>query len=424
MNVVFLSPTGQSGGAEAALVELLAGLRESHPSWSLDVIVASDGPLVSGVRALGVPVQVLPFPPSLARLGDWSVGRGLLARATFLVRCAGIAWPAARYLRRLRRLLRDRAPVVIHTNGFKMHVLGAWAKPRDSRVLWHLHDYIARRALTAKLLRCSAHRCAAAVANSRSVADDMRTVCGSALPVHPVWNAVDLNRFSPRGQKLDLDAMSGLAADDVIRVGLVATFARWKGHHTFLRALATLPPSLRVRGYIIGGPVYETAGSQVTLEELRQEAMALGLENRIGFTGMVPDSSAAMRALDVVVHASTDPEPFGLVIAEAMACGKAVITSGAGGARELADPDVNALVHAPGDATDLARAIETLASNASLRGRIGQAGRATAERSFTRRRLASELTPIYEELCGPPKGGPYVRSAGGPSSEGGTSARH
>jgi glycosyltransferase involved in cell wall biosynthesis len=410
MGIVFLSPTGQSGGAEAALIELLAGLRESHPSWSLDVIVASDGPLVGGVRALGVPVQVLPFPPSVARLGDWSVGTGLLARATFLVRCAGIAWPAARYLRRLRSLLRDRGPAVIHTNGFKMHVLGAWAKPRDSKVLWHLHDYIARRALTAKLLRYSAHRCAAAIANSRSVADDMRTVCGSALPVHPVWNAVDLNRFSPRGPQLDLDAMSGLpSATDVIRVGLIATFARWKGHPTFLRALAMLPPSLRVRGYVIGGPVYETAGSQVTLEELRQEAISLGLATRVGFTGMVPDSSAAMRALDVVVHASTDPEPFGLVIAEAMACGKPVITSGAGGARELAEPGVNALVHTPGDAADLARAIETLTSNASLRARIGEAGRATAERSFTRRRLASELTPIYEGLAGPPRGGPSVR---------------
>ena len=57
VSIVFLSPTGQTGGAEAALHELLAGLRESHPSWSLRLIVASDGPLVARVEALGVPVR-------------------------------------------------------------------------------------------------------------------------------------------------------------------------------------------------------------------------------------------------------------------------------------------------------------------------------------------------------------------------------
>jgi glycosyltransferase involved in cell wall biosynthesis len=205
--------------------------------------------------------------------------------------------------------------------------------------------------MTARLLRLIAPRCSAAVANSRSVAEDMRTVCGPQFDVHPVWNAVDLNRFTPDGPRADLDALAGLQrSDGVIRVGLVATFARWKGHRTFIDALALLPRSLGIRGYVIGGPMYETTGSQVTLEELRQTAASLGLDDRVGFTGVVADSSAAMRALDIVVHASTDPEPFGLVIAEAMACAKPVITSGAGGAQELTEPGVNALHHTPGDA--------------------------------------------------------------------------
>jgi glycosyltransferase involved in cell wall biosynthesis len=399
VSIVFLSPTGQSGGAEAALVEILAGLRESHPSWSLDLIVASDGPLVGGARALGIPVEVVPFPPSLAQLGDWNVGRGFWSRAAFIARCAGTAWPAVRYLRRLHRLLADRGPSVIHTNGFKMHVLGAWARPHGSAVLWHVHDYVTRRALMATLLRFSRHRCSAAVANSRSVADDVTALCGRDLTVHPVWNAVDLSRYAPDGPRADLDALSGLPhRDDVVRVGLVATFARWKGHRTFLAALARIPASRRVRGYIIGGPVYATSGSQVTLDELKQEAASLGVADRVGFTGIVSDSSTAMRALDVVVHASTDPEPFGLVIAEAMACGRPVVTSAVGGARELTQADVNALVHAPGDVDGLARAIETLAVSPSLRAQLAQAGRATAERSFTRRRLVNDLTPIYEGL--------------------------
>ena len=54
-----------------------------------------------------------------------------------------------------------------------------------------------------------------------------------------------------------------------------------------------------------------------------QLARSLGVADRVGFTGFVHSPEATFRALDVVVHASTAPEPFGLVIAEAMACGRA-----------------------------------------------------------------------------------------------------
>ena len=180
MSIVFLSPTGQTGGAEAALHELLAGLRESHPSWSLRLIVASDGPLVARVEALGVPVQIVPFPSSLARLGEWGLGRGWWRRLMFLSRCAGTAVPALGYLRAASRCSCVRqGPDVIHTNGLKMHVLGAWARPHGTAVLWHLHDYAGRRQVSARLLRRYAHRCSAVIANSRSVAEDARQVCGA-----------------------------------------------------------------------------------------------------------------------------------------------------------------------------------------------------------------------------------------------------
>ena len=105
-----------------------------------------------------------------------------------------------------------------------------------------------------------------------------------------------------------------------------------------------------------------------------------------------------MRALDILVHASTEPEPFGLVIAEGMACGRAVIASQAGGAAELFETDVNALSHTPGDAALLAQRIALLAGDRSLRARLGAAARATAEQRFNRTRLATELIPLYRAV--------------------------
>ncbi len=401
MKILFLSSTGQTGGAEAALLDLLAGLRASQPQWALALVAASDGPLVERARTLGVAVRVLSFPASLARLGDWALGRSAWARVRMGVRVLAAAGPAWLYLQRLRRVMRQEAPDVVHTNGLKMHVLGSWARPARTRVLWHLHDYAGRRPLAAALLRRCADRCSAVVTNSRSVAEDAARVCGPDVTVHPIWNAVDLGRFAPHGPTVDLDQLSGLpaAGPATVRVGLVATFARWKGHRVFLEALARLRSSADVRGYVVGGALYETDGSQMSIEELRRDAAALGLDGRVGFTGVVSDAAAVMRTLDVVVHASTDPEPFGLVIAEAMACGRAVIVSAAGGAAEIVTAGHDALTHTPGDAGALAMAIARLADDEDLRVRMGRAGRATAERAFTRERLAREFVSVYQALA-------------------------
>lgn len=394
MNVVFLNPSGQIGGAERSLLDVLASLRAAEPAWSLRLVATADGPLVGAAEALGVRTVVVPLPDAVARLGD-----GGARRAASLPRLAAALPAGLWYVRRLRRAVRTLAPDVLHTNGFKMHVLGLWARPREVPVVWHVHDFVARRPLMSRLLRGHARGCAAVVANSHSVADDVRRVCGERvrMGVRAVHNAVDLARFSPAGPRLDLDARAGLApaAPGTVRVGLVATLAWWKGHETFLRAVSLLPRELPVRAYVVGGALYETVDSQRSLGDLRALAHRLGVADRVGFTGFVEDAAAAMRSLDVVVHASTEPEPFGLVIVEAMACGRAVVASEAGGAAELIRDRVDALGHPPGDAVRLARCIEELARDGELRTRLGAEGRATAERRFDRSRLAAELVPIY-----------------------------
>jgi glycosyltransferase involved in cell wall biosynthesis len=389
------------GGAEAALVEVISGLAQQRPSWRLGLIAASDGPLVARARAAGADVRVVPFPPALARLGEWSAREDGWPRLTLAIRCAGAAWPAQRYLARLRHAVRELAPDIVHTNGLKMHLLGAWAIPSGTPLVWHLHDYAGRRPLSALALARSARGCAALLVPSQSVADDVRTLGGARLPIHPIWNAVDLERFSPDGSTMDLDGRSGLpaASADVVRVGLVATFARWKGHHLFLAAIARLPPALNVRAYVIGGPLYETENSEVSIEELRQVPARLGIADRVGFTGFIEDSAPAIRALDVVVHASTEPEPFGLAIAEGMACGRAVVVSREGGAAELVTAGVDALTFTPGDAGALAHGIGQLAADPGLRQRLGQRARATAERRFSRRRLTTEVLDVYERVA-------------------------
>lgn len=393
MRILYVSGSGSLGGAERVLLDLLQGMRRR--GHDVGLLSAEPGPLVERAREIAT-AEVLPFPARFAVLGE--SGR---RAARVLLDLPRIAGPVARYVQRVRALARDWSPDVVHSNGTKAHIVTAWARP-GAPLVWHLHEYVGVRGVSARLLRLSAARCAGAVAVSTSVADDFRrAVPGTRVSVVP--NAVDLARFTADGTTVDLDALAGLppAASGVVRVGLVATYAWWKGHDVFLEALARLPADLPVRGYVIGGAVYRTGtASQVGAGVLTDRIAALGLGGRVGLTGFVADAAAAMRSLDVVVHASTAPEPFGLVIAEAMACGRAIVVSAAGGAAEIVRSGVDALTYRPGDAAGLAAHVTALARDPERRRGLADASRRAAATRFDLERLVTGIEGVYHEVTG------------------------
>ena len=225
-----MSAFGEMGGAERSLYDLLASLRAARPAWELTLVSPGAGALASKAERLGVRVVVLEFPRGLARLGDAGAGGPAgrrVSRAKLLIGLAAASPGVALYVLKLRRTLRRLAPDLVHANGLKAQVLAAWARA-GAPVVWHVHDYVSRRPLMARLIKRCAPRCAAAIVNSRSVGEDLRAVCGERLKTHTLYNAVDLETFSPKGSRLDLDSLSGLppAEPGTVRVGLLATAAR------------------------------------------------------------------------------------------------------------------------------------------------------------------------------------------------------
>jgi glycosyltransferase involved in cell wall biosynthesis len=224
--------------------------------------------------------------------------------------------------------------------------------------------------------------------------------------VYPVHNGVDTERFSPGpADGGRLDALAGLppAPEGTVRLGLVATYARWKGQELFLQAAARLRarlPTHAVRFYVVGSPVYRTPGSQYSEAELRATAHALGLEGHVGFIPFQAEPSDIYRALDGVVHASTRPEPFGMTIVEAMACTRAVVVSAAGGAAELVRPGDDALAFSPGDVEGLAEALARLVREPETRMRLGEEARRSVLARFTRERYAAQVRDVYARVLG------------------------
>jgi glycosyltransferase involved in cell wall biosynthesis len=413
VRVVILNPAGVIGGGERVLLATVRAVRDHLPAAEPTVVLLADGPLRAAAELAGARVEVLPLPPALAGLGDTQLrGEGKPSKLLGLGRtAAGSALPTFDFVRRFRTLLRRLRPDVVHSNGLKTHLLARVGVPAGVPITWHLHDFYSERPLMAKLLKRVRRGVVGGVAISEAVKRDFEAVV-TGVPAWVVRNGVDTGHFTPPQRAAGLTPAGSESAGvnpaapavsgepSVVRVGLVATFANWKGHDVFLQALAKLPRELPVRGYVVGGPIYTTAGSQWTLKELEQRADRLGIAGRVEFVPFQHDPAGVYRSLDVVVHASTRPEPFGLTIAEAMSCERAVVVSAAGGAAELFREGVDALGHPPGDVEKLAEVIERLVTDAELRTRLGRAARETAVRSFGADRFGREIAGVFHRVRG------------------------
>ena len=429
MNLVFIQTEGGVGGAEMCLLDVVATVRTARPDWKITVVLGDHGPIEAAIDELGASRIVEPAPRSLAQLGDAGL-KGKARTALLLGRSVVAGAAIARHAARLRRTIGRLKPDLVQSNGMKAHVLAAIAVPKSVPLVWHMHDYISSRPLMCKILRVViAMRRGGSitvVGVSRSVAADAeRAFAGRrGVSVQTIYNAVDVDRFRPgtaeesasAGVALDRAAGFGPAGEGTVRVGLIATFAIWKGHDVFLEAAARLVFSGPIRLYIIGGPIYRSTGSQQTVEALRRRIDELGLRDRVGLTGHIAEPADAIRGVDVVVHASVRPEPFGRVIVEGMACGKAVIVSvpsddwraigseregvlepkvSTSGASELFEHEVSAVGVPAGDPDALAAAIARLADNRELRIRLGDEGRNAAIERFDRSELAEHWVPMY-----------------------------
>jgi glycosyltransferase involved in cell wall biosynthesis len=181
-----------------------------------------------------------------------------------------------------------------------------------------------------------------------------------------------------------------------LRFGIFGRVTNWKGVSEFLlaaqRVVVAIPDA---RAFVVGSSSAESLGF---LEEMKQLAVQLGIEKHVIFTGYRRDVSKIMQFMDVIVHASTKPEPFGMVLIEGMALGKPVVATRGGGPLDIiVDGQTGDLVDM-GDVDGMARAVIDLLQEPERAKRMGKAGRERVEMMFSNVRYATQMEEIYQEI--------------------------
>jgi glycosyltransferase involved in cell wall biosynthesis len=303
-------------------------------------------------------------------------------------------------VRAARRARRGDGAVLVHSNGNKTHLVSLGMRPASpARLIWHVRDFLLDRTPERLLVRLANHCVAAVIANSRAVGARLERLGLRSARLHVVPNGVDPDTFTPTGAHAALREQFRWPADAPL-VGMIGVLARWKGQHVFLaavRELAARRPD--VRFVVVGAEIYRTRGHGGYEAELRGLVRRWGLQDVAALTGFRDDIPDVLRALDVVVHASVDPEPFGRVIIEALACGRPIVCTHGGGVDEIvADSPLQGLQVPPGDAPALARAVEALLAAPAERCRLAAVGRARVQDRYRVDAHVARIGELYDAL--------------------------
>lgn len=360
---------------------LLDDPERRYRPWVL--LPKAEGPLAAELVRRGIRSEVLALPV------DW-IGMSRSRPLEALGRGARSSAAVVAYVARLASRVRRSRSQILQSNGLKCHALAALAAPAaGAKVLWHMRDILQPGPWHETLRGLARLPWVRVVANSRATAEAL-----GLSPAHSPF--VVYNGFCPSAWKPVPNRRWG---EGKPVVGIVGVLARWKGQLEFLAVAKKLVESgVDARFVVIGGEIYDTGSDQGFGLELEREAERLGIRNRVQFAGFVTDPIEAVNGLDVLVHASTRPEPFGRVVVEAMACGVPVVASRAGGIPELVRDRESALLCPPGDVTAIAEAVGRLLGNPQLRTDLIENARREFLCRFTLDRHTRAIQSVYDAV--------------------------
>ncbi len=407
-NVLYVdvSPDSTYGGSKRVLTNILGALDRDR--FTPHALFARDGAYVQDAIDLGVWTAVeesiatqpvfasyMFHPHALRALrpGDpRPESRPLMRRAARDVRSLARLWWIDR--RRARALSAFLPPNVdlIHVNGHLWHDY-RWLHVAESLgvpLVTHQHGIWRRPPLA---FRRAASRIDRIVCLTEERARLLTEACGPNTRTVTIPNGLDLDALRITASRADVRHALGLADDERL-ITTVGHLKPWKGQHLAVGAAARLAArGVRFRWLLVGAVADDAYG-----EFIRSEISREGLAGHVELAGARSDAMTIVSAADLAVHTSIEPEPFGMVVIEAMAVGTPVIGPDGGAIPSLVRDGVDGRLYPPGDAAALASMIGDMLGDPECRDRFAEAARGRVETSFTLAQQVAHLQRTYEEL--------------------------
>ncbi len=382
---------GTIGGSYYSLLYLLEGLDRTRVSPLL--VLRADTPLIDRFRQAVGDVRIVPRTPTLT-FGE---------RATPWLR-----W-ALRPAQRLLNLTRFCLAVLR---------LAGWLR-RERIDLVHLnnsvtsnHDWMLASMLVgvpcltherglndeySAMARWCAPRLAAILCISQAVCDKLVECHVTSDNLVLVPNGLDPKIVSPTQPADEVRRSLGIGPDRRV-IGMVGNIRGWKGQEIVVRALALIRERVPAVTCVFVGEA--TAADADYEAKLRGLIDTLGLQSNVIFAGHYRNVADPLSIMEVAIHASVSPEPFGRVLLEAMAMRRPVVGSRGGAVTEIVLDGVTGFTFRPGDVDDLAEKTVRLLVDSELASRLGEAGYRRVESEFHVTTNIARTLSAYGQILG------------------------
>ena len=386
IRVLYMDHVPRMSGAEQSLADLVIGV--SRGPVEPIVVLPSDGPLAHELRGNGVLVRMVPMNRALLETSRSALSRSPFAAIVRLGAFLAASW-------RVWRVIREVQPDVVHTNTLKTHLIAALpCAVARVPLIWHVRDILPAGWLRRTLITF-AQFASVIIVPSRAVAEGFRGRARVYRKLRLIPNGIHIEEFVHARKDRSLREMIGARPSDVA-IGIVARVAPWKGQDVFLRAAAMVARRHpKAHFVVIGAPLFSQDHAYEAA--LHQMVAEMGIAERVSFLGWQP-SPEAMAALDIVVHASQEPEPFGRTLVEAMAAGKPLVAAAGGAVAEIVPPAAGFVIP-PSRPELLADALDRLLEDKRLRARMGEAGAEIAASFFPVTRTIQSVAALYRGLA-------------------------
>ncbi|HEY7131048.1 MAG TPA: glycosyltransferase family 4 protein [Candidatus Limnocylindrales bacterium] len=368
------------GGAERSVLELARA--QNALGDRARVAVGREGPFAAALRSSSIPVVPLGWrrryvdAPSDARLARMVGGAAATIDASL----------------KLRRVVHDASPDVVQAHTRKAQLVASLGLVgAGTPLVWHLRDDVPRRPALRRLLRAAIGRADHAVAISTWLAGHY-----AELRLLPRSGRIDVVPSSVDPAPLSALPTPWLDGDRAPVLGFVGQIADWKAPDVIVDLAEQLADRPDVRFVIVGDVWFTNAdrGYGDRLAARVRESTAAPRIERLGTRA----PAEAFAALDILVHTSREPEPFGRVVVEAMMARRPVVGFRRGAVPEILGDGTGALADGF-DAAALARAVRSVIDDPA--GSRAMAERAAASaRRYAPDRIAATMADVYARTLG------------------------
>lgn len=239
----------------------------------------------------------------------------------------------------------------------------------------------------------------AIISVSHAIHDNIKRLGINWDHIYTVQNGIDLTRYelheTPQQLKTKYNVPKGAPV-----IGVLGNIRRWKGQETVVRAVPKIKEKFPdVRCFLVGAVINDEDGKK--FEKLLFSLIKkFNISKNVIFTGFQNNPLDYINLLDVFIHSSIDPEPFGIVNLEAMYMKKPIISTTIGGPVEIFVNGESAVLIEPGDPVKLADTVVDLIKHPQKASKMGEAGYERLFKKFTLEKMVNNTVKIYNKVLG------------------------